>query len=618
MLDKVIDVLLVEDNPDDALIIQEMLSETILTGCRVHCVEQLADGQQWLEGHDTDVILLDLILPDSRGINTLLEMKKHSPRVPIVVMTSLGHEEMGCRAIQEGAQDFIYKNDINPGILENSLRFAIERHQLSAQLENKKNKLAETERRLRHIIEKNADGIAIVDREGSLKYINPAVKELIRKYKLPADYTRQLAGRLARHIRQHQSEDAFRQPFELNLAPGKLESAVVEIRTVTVDWQGEPAFLASLRDIAERKQLEKSLLIEKERLDITLRSIADGVITTDKHGAILSCNPVVRELTGWNPDRLTGRSIIPLLGIDRLPDTRDRDDLSYGTLVLTADSSEVILEYSCAPILDRENLITGYVFIIRDITLRKKTAEEIIKVQKLESLGTVAGRLAHEYDSVLAVIQKDISAAKQYLDPDQKAYKNLEKADSSCLRARELTNQLHTFSRSRKASRQDGSILDLLHEICEELLDASPHLYPCQWAISDDLPAVEFDRDQMHNALWHIIKNAIEAMPDGGKLKIALESETIPEKAYLPLESGRYMKISITDHGTGMEREILSKIFDPFFTTRDNSTGTGLTTAFSIIRKHRGTIDVSSQKGRGSTFSLFLPEIPPDAAKRRR
>jgi PAS domain S-box-containing protein len=594
-----IHILLVEDNPDDALFIRAMLSDMEFTLCHVQWVDLVSKGKQWLEEHpgEVDLVLLDLFLPDSRGMDTILNFKTFIPEIPIVVLTGLGKKEMARDAIKEGAQDYLNKSDLDSSILENSLRFAIERHQLIKKLEKKKNQVRESELQFRRIIEKNVDGILILSHEGRIKFINPAGEKILGKaYK---ELCNKLFGQGL----------ALGESVEIFVLRKEEESRFVEIRGKEIDWEGKRAYLASIRDITERKQLEKSLAVEKEQLDITLRSIGDGVIATDKNGGILLINPAAQRMTGLPQQQALGQHISRVLEFEFSPEPGNHHPFFYGTTISTLNGNEIVIDYSRAPILDREKQAIGYVFIIRDITLQQRMAEEMIKIQKLESLGKVAKKLSHEYDNVFNMILGHISSAKYLLVEGDRVFKMLEKSEKSTLRARKLTNQLYSFSRVGASYQKNISIVKLMQDVVKDILgDETPAVF-CQWNIPEDLWSVEFDRDQMYSALWNIIKNAKESMPNGGMLEIAMQNTVISEKMHLPLKCGSYLKISIKDHGIGMEREMLQNIFDPFFTTKEKTTGIGLTTSFSIIREHQGTIEVESEKGVGSTFTVLLPVI---------
>jgi len=592
-----INILLIEDNPMDALFIKELLSKMKFTHCQVQWVDLVSKGKKWLEDRpgEVDLVLLDLSLPDSQGIDTILNFRTFIPVTPIVVLTGLDNKEMARKAIKEGAQDYIYKNDLDFGILENSIRFALERHQLIMQLEKRKNQVRESERRFRRIIEKNVDGIVILDHEGRIDFINPAGENILGKA-----YEELLNRLVDREMTPGES-------VELEVEGKEEETWFVEIRGKEMEWEGKPAYLASIRDISERKQLEISLAVEKEQLDITLRSIGDGVIVTDKAGSILLINPAAQCMIGWQQEQALGQHISRLLQLELRLEPEDQHPFCFGTTISTLNGNEIVIDYSHAPIPDKENQVMGYVFVIRDITLQQSMAEEMIKIQKLESLGKVARKLSYEYENVFSVMLENISTAKNLLPEDDQVFKMLEKSEKSALRAKRLTNQLHTISRTGASYRKNISLVKLLQDVVKEILGDEEPAFLSQWDIPGELWPVEFDREQMYSALWNIIKNAKEAMPHGGILEIVMQNIEISGKMHLPLKSGNYVKISIKDHGVGMEKKMLQKIFDPFFTTKEKTTGIGLTTSFSIIREHQGTIEVESEKGIGSTFTVFLP-----------
>ncbi len=609
MNDKEFNILVIEDNPDDLVLLREMLAETQFKYSSIQWVDRMESAREYLSEQTADVALLDITLPDSRGIDTVRLFRRIAPYLPVIVLTGHDNMELGSRAIHEGAQDYLCKNDVNEILLENAIRFAMERHQLHTQLQDKRNRLAVEEQRFRDMLEKNADGILIVDNQHRVTFINPQAHRLLG----PETHDRVdelLTGTMV-------YDDSVER--EIHREDGA--TVVVELRMVQIDWQGAPAYLISLRDISERKQLETSIEIEKERLAITLDSIGDGVITTDRDGHILSVNRAAGNMIDRPKESVFGHHITSILNIancggdnreegEPSPDSGNIYKFTHGMSIIEpkGEKEETVIEYSCAPISTRGSNISGHVFVIRDVTTRKKMTEEMLKVKKLDSLGGVASKLAHEYDNALTVILGNTSIARQrvtQLPAAKKIARMLDKVEKSTTRARELTDLLHDFSQEGKPSAKGGSPLHLLKDITRQLI-TSP-LVACRWDSPDDLWAAEFDQEQLYTALWNIVKNAVEAMPAGGAIDIRLENVIVTEKMYLPLNHGSYVRICITDTGKGMAPEVLGKIFDPFFTLKPNTTGMGLTTAFSIVRKHQGTIDITSEIGAGSTVNVYLP-----------
>jgi len=601
---RAINLLLVEDNADDVFFIKEMLSESVSIEYRVHWVDLVSRGRHWLEKHPTDVdlVLLDLNLPDCRGIDTFQSFKEYTSYIPIILLTGLDDEEIGEQAIKQGAQDYICKNDLGQGILENSIRFSIERHHVILQLEKKKDQYMRNEHRFRHIIEKNVDGILILDKRGKVIFSNPAVERIFARK--PEEMPESV----------FQSALSPGKTIEMTFIKGKEGLRYVELESREIEWDGKISYMAGIRDITERKQLERSLLIEKERLDITLKSIGDGVITTDREGNIRLINRAFEQMTGWTQDQVEGQSIYELLNIgNRLNSTSESEREVYnGNTTLLLKGEEITLSFSGAPILDKINQVIGYGFIIRDTTLQQELIDEMITIQKLKSLGIVAGKLAHNYNTSFYFILQNICRAKKQVNNNPQVLNMLEKAEKSAHRAQALTDQLDTFSKGKPSMQRSVSISQLLEEVVQEILEDFNLTGPpiiCHWQKKHNLWKVEFDKVQIRRAFWNIIKNTVEALPNGGEMEITMENRSVSEEMLLPVNNGDYLKISIKDYGIGIEKEIQQKIFDPFFTTKEKATGMGLPTAFSIIREHRGTIKVESEKGKGSQFIIYLPAV---------
>jgi nitrogen-specific signal transduction histidine kinase/CheY-like chemotaxis protein len=265
------------------------------------------------------------------------------------------------------------------------------------------------------------------------------------------------------------------------------------------------------------------------------------------------------------------------------------------------------------PLLDNEGNLQGVVEHVRDITLLKQAEEELLKAEKLSSLAHLAGGIAHDFNNLLGGIYGNIELARaaarepglgQYLDA---ALKTMD-------RARRLTHQLLTFSKGGAPVPKTDYLDDFLRETAALAFSGSNVSYELD--IADDLWACVYDASQMGQAIDNILINAQQAMPNGGTITIAARNAAVGEGDARLMAAGRYVRISVSDTGVGIPRELLGRIFEPFFSTRQKGSGLGLAVSHSVIQQHGGRIDVESRPGAGSTFHVFLPasDQPPGAA----
>ena len=241
----------------------------------------------------------------------------------------------------------------------------------------------------------------------------------------------------------------------------------------------------------------------------------------------------------------------------------------------------------------------------KDLIERKRMEDELLNARRLESIGVLAGGIAHDYNNLLTGILGNISLLSLTLKSDEKAYRLLGQAEKASLKAKDLTQKLLTFSEGGWPVKKTMLIGQLLRDSADFALSGSN--VTCDFKIPDDLWAVEIDEGQINQAIQNLVINADQAMPEGGVLKLKAENYTVTEKDNLPLLDGRYVKITVEDHGVGIPKELLSKIFDPYFTTKEIGSGLGLATTYSIIKRHGGNISVESKTEVGTTFNIHLP-----------
>jgi PAS domain S-box-containing protein len=396
-----------------------------------------------------------------------------------------------------------------------------------------------------------------------------------------------------------------------------------ECRDQAIRWtDGRLVRMEIATDITGRKQVEEALLAEKERLSVTLRSIGDGVITTDVEGKILFLNKVAEELTGWCSQDAKGRPSTEVFRIinektgkkcaspvQRVMELGRIVGLANHTALIARDGSVRSIADSGAPIRDRESRIIGVVLVFRDITNEKKMEEELLKVRKLESVGVLAGGIAHDFNNILSAILGNIELAGFRLkNGDGEAETLLAEARRATKRATKLTRQLLTFSKGGEPIREAASLPELIMESADFILRGSQVV--CRHEIPEDLWLVDMDSGQISQVIQNIILNAKHAMPEGGTITVCCANVEDPAReALLSVDKGCYVRITLADTGVGIPGSIINKIFDPYFSTKQEGSGLGLAICYSIINKHDGFLLVNSNPGKGAMFTIYLPAI---------
>ena len=391
------------------------------------------------------------------------------------------------------------------------------------------------------------------------------------------------------------------------------------------DWsQEEVVFLQRVAEIfcyaLERQWYQETLAGEKERLEVTLQSIGDGVITTDVEGRVTLINRVGESLTGWQRDEAAGLPIDQVFSILD-GDTREKlanpiiDILKAGVhsastgaillVLVSRDETERLVACSVAPICKHEGKIIGGVLVFRDITEKRRMQEEMLRVEKLESIGVLAGGIAHDFNNILTAIIGNVALTKSHIQPETVVFTKMGEIEKAAFRARSLTQQLLTFSKGGEPVKRPLSLDRLFHDAAMFALGGSN--VGLEFNPPADLWPVEADEGQIGQVINNLVINAVQAMPDGGVILGGIKNVVLSGVSPLPLPRGRYVMLTLKDFGKGIPKEDLPRIFDPFFTTKKSGSGLGLATAYSILEKHKGYLTVDSQLGCWTVFTAYLP-----------
>ncbi|MEK6743090.1 MAG: PAS domain S-box protein [Nitrospirota bacterium] len=406
------------------------------------------------------------------------------------------------------------------------------------------------------------------------------------------------------------------------------------------------AGIEAVRDITERNRAEQRLKMFSQAINEAM----DGVQIVGLDGKILYSNKAVEEIYGFTDEEFRGRDVNEL-NADRefaktviFPSIQKHGRWSGEVTVLHKNGRKFPVWLSTSFVKNDAGEPVSMVGIIRDITARRKIEEELkrhqeqledlveertaelkssnsrlqreiaerermeaelSRVQKLESLGLLAGGIAHDFNNLLGAIMGNISLAMLDVDPENSAYQQLTKAERASFRAQDLTRQLLTFSRGGAPVKKTITLPGIITEAAGFSLRGSRVLH--ELSIAADLWPVDADEGQMMQVFNNLLINADQAMPAGGIIRIAAGNVTLGPGDVPSLAAGRYVRVTVSDQGTGIPREHLGKIFDPYFTTKQKGSGLGLAATYSIIRKHDGHIIVASELGKGTVFHIYLP-----------
>jgi len=252
---------------------------------------------------------------------------------------------------------------------------------------------------------------------------------------------------------------------------------------------------------------------------------------------------------------------------------------------------------------------------LEDITEHKRMEEELLKAEKLESVGILAGGIAHDFNNILTGIMGNIGLAKMYAKPEGRVHQRLAEAERASLRAKDLTRQLLTFAKGGAPVKQAASIAGLIIDSAGFSVRGTN--VRCAFSVPDDLWPVELDEGQMSQVISNLVINAVQAMPEGGTIQVRAKNVTVDEEQMPALKAGRYVQVTVEDQGIGISEEHLPKIFDPYFTTKQKGSGLGLAICYTIVKNHNGTITVDSELGEGATFNIYLPATHKEIPNRR-
>lgn len=661
-------ILLVEDNPGDVDLIRMMLAETKAVSFNIISTQRLSESIERLKTDAIDLVLLDLGLPDSNGLDTFHRLNAEAPETPIIILTGNTSQEAAVIAVKEGAQDFLVKGQINGDLIVRAIRYALERKQAEDDIRRQEAITASINRVLQSSLKATADEtmvriclseaetltdsefgwIGVVNQAGNLDVFTlcapdaefsgsknhqptPLQHTEINKIfnRLDNDVQSLLSNNPSTHphltdfVREYQDVTSFlcvslRQEDTIL---GMIALANKPSGFTPVDKETIETLSVALIEALQHKRTEA----ERELLRTAIDQAGEAILITDTMGVIQYVNPFFEQITGYSKAEVIGKT-------PRILKSGQQDSTFYKDMWETIsagktfqahminkrkDGSLFTEEATISPVWDAAGTIINYVAVKRDITEQLRLEAQSQHSQKLEAIGTLAGGIAHDFNNILTAILGYTELAKLEMGEQSKAGRDLHQVSAAAARAVELVKQILTISRHQQQQRQLVKIQNIITEVFKLLRPSITASIEIQSIVDHECPAVFADPTEVYQMVMNLCTNAFHAMRTTNKkghimaigLKTIELSDTTVQNLGVSIAPGRYVNLTVSDTGCGIETNVMNKIFDPYFTTKKKGEGTGLglATVHSIVSRCGGAISVESTIGKGTTFSLFLP-----------
>lgn len=480
---------------------------------------------------------------------------------------------------------------------------------------------------LRELLENLVEAVVACDADGNITLFNrtarewhgfetdtPSSREWMSQFYLPGPGTMTQVPPLATPLARALRGDRVRGLELIVGRPGWSPRYIVANGDPLFDEAGKTKGAAVImHDITERKRFEERMQEQASLLDIS----HDAIVVRNREHRILFWNNGATRLYGWTAFEAIGKKAYDLLGIplsayeEAMRVVLAKDEWSGELRQMRKDGSEIIVQSRWTLDRDANDEPKSILVIDTDITEKKKLEEQFLRAQRMESIGTLAGGIAHDLNNVLTPILLSVNVLRKKLSDDH-SLKIIELLDSSARRGAGMVKQVLTFARGVEGER---GILQPKH-LVRELESITSETFPKSIAVSAQVPkdlwTVNGDSTQIHQVLLNLCVNARDAMPQGGRLTLRGENVVLDDNAgnlHPNARPGPYVKLSVSDTGAGIPPEVMDRIFDPFFTTKElgKGTGLGLSTVLGIVQSHGGFLLVESEVNAGSTFSVYLP-----------
>jgi PAS domain S-box-containing protein len=608
-------VLQVDDDEIDLRLAKRALSKSTQSKFNVDTAGTMADAITKIKANQYDVVLLDLGLPDSTGIDTVKKVCQANPNVPIVVLTGLEDEQIGLSAIQNGAADYLVKGPAMENSLVRTALYAIERRKVAE-------KLRESQQMLQSVLDSVPQAVFWKDRNLVYLGCNPifarhaglsSPQDIVGK----TDYDLCWRKEEAEHFRIIDSKVMETNTPEFHIMESQLQAdgkqAWLDTNKVPLhDSQGNVVgVLGTYEDITERREAERALQIAEERYRTIFENSAVAIMMADDQERLISWNKFTENLLGFGKDDLYLKPVKSLYPDDewekiRTHDVRQKGMQHHLETQIAKKTGEIIdVDVSLSVLKDPEGRVTGSIGVILDITERKEAERKMKEAMELKS--QFISTVSHELRTPLTIIKEDIAiimdGAAGRVKPKQREM--LEMAQRNIDRLARLINDVLDFQKLQsgkaKFNMQENNINGVIEQVYNTMAGVTKKKgVELRLVLDNTLPKTLFDNDKMIQVLTNLVSNSMKFTEKGS---ITIASKKI-ENA---------IRVSISDTGCGIKQEDMSKLFRQFqqLSTGNNrktgGTGLGLAISKDIVEKHGGRTWVESEFGKGTTFHFLLP-----------